>query len=307
MTGHGTVHASREEGAEVGIGRAGTHHGEILQGVFSVDGRCVRGLVTLQCTLFQAEVRASLEPGVRTVEVTPAWKVKALTAARLALDALGLDDVGAHLVIRGAIPVCRGFGSSTSDIVAAVRAILSAAGAQMDQAAIAALAVRSEVASDPLMFDRAVLFAQRDGVVLEDFGVPLPSLDVLGFSTSLDGSGVSTLDFPPARYSAGEVNEFERLRLLLRDALAEDDVHAVGVVASTSARLNQRHLPVPQLEALEQQVRDVGALGLQVAHSGDLAGFLFDSSDRDLEERLDKARRLLARLGVAETWRFSSA
>ena len=290
-----------------GIGRAGAHHGEILQGVFSVDGRLMRGLVTLPCPLFAVEVSAVLEPGRRVIEVAPAWKVKARTAARLTLDAIGLYETGARLLVDGAIPVCQGYGSSTSDVVATVRAICSAVGAQLDETEVAKLAVRSEIASDPLMFDRAVLFAQRDGVVLEDFGVHFPPVEVLGFSTTGHKTGVSTLEFPPARYSTGEAERFEQLRLHVRDALARGDVSALGLVASESTRLNQHHLPVSGLDELIQIARSVAASGLQVAHSGDVAGLLFDPRDADVEARLEEAETLLAAAGIADTWRFRSA
>ena len=289
-----------------GIGRAGAHHGEILQGVFSADGRLMRALVTLPCPLFVAEVSAVLKPDQRVIEVTPAWKVKARTAARLTLDTLGLPETGARLVVHGAIPVCRGYGSSTSDVVATVRAICSALNAQLDETEVAKLAVRSEIASDPLMFNRAVLFAQRDGVVLEDFHAHFPPLEVLGFSTTDHKTGVSTLEFSPARYSKGDAGKFEELRLHLRDALARGDVGALGLVASESTQLNQRHLPVSGLDELIQIMRSVGASGLQVAHSGDVAGLLFDPKDADVEARLEEAEALLAAAGIAETWRFRS-
>jgi uncharacterized protein involved in propanediol utilization len=289
-----------------GTATAGAHHGEILQGVFRVGGRRVRGLVTLPCPLFRTEATVVLDPDRSAVEVTPEWKVKAQTAARLALDAIGLAHVGAEIAIDSAIPVRRGFGSSTSDIVATVRAIMTAADSPFGDEELGALAVRSEIASDPLMFDRALLFAQRQGIVLEDFPGPLPELEVLGFSTSVDGSGVPTLELRPALYSAVEEEEFERLRLRLRAAVAGADVSAVGAVASASARLNQRHLPIALLEALERGVEEVGGVGLQAAHSGDIAGFLFDPSDESLDDRLEEARAFLAGLGIAETWRFRS-
>ena len=290
----------------MGTGTAGAHHGEILQGVFRVGGRPVRGLVTLPCPLFRTEATVLLDWERSAVKVIPEWKAKARTAARLALDAIALTHVGAEVVIDSVIPVRRGFGSSTSDIVATVRAIMTATDSRFDDEDLGALAVRSETASDPLMFDRAVLFAQRDGIVLEDFAGQLPKLEVLGFSTSVDGSGIPTLESRPASYSTAEEDEFERLRLLLRAALASADATAVGAVASASARLNQRHLPVAQLEALEEGVAKVGGIGLQVAHSGDVAGFLFDPSDENLDDRFEETGEFLAGLGINETWRFRS-
>ena len=264
----------------------------------------MRGLVTLPCSRYEAEATIVLMLRDTMIEVEPAWKFKAGRAARLTLDAVGLREVGGRLVLRGAAPVARGFGSSTSDVVATIGAVCSASGSQLGENEIAALAVQSEAASDPLMFDRAVLFAQRDGVVLEDFGARLPPLDVLGFSTTAHGAGVPTLAFPPASYSADEADVFEQLRLRLRDAIAHGDANAVGAVATASACLNQRHLPVENLDRLTRVVNRVGAAGIQVSHSGDIAGLLFDATAADVELQAGEAEALLAQAGLAETWRF---
>jgi uncharacterized protein involved in propanediol utilization len=290
--------------SSAGTGRAGAHHGEILQGVFAGRETLVRGLVTLPYSRYEAEAAIVLVSRDSMIEVEPSWKFKAGRAARLALDAVGLREVSGRLALRGGAPVARGFGSSTSDVVATIRAVCSASGSQLDEHEIATLAVRSEAASDPLMFDRAVLFAQREGVVLEDFGACLPPLHVLGFSTTADGAGVPTLAFPPASYSADEAEDFEQLRLRLRNAVAHGDAIAVGAVATASTRLNQRYLPVENLDRLTRIVDRVGAAGMQVSHSGDIAGLLFDPSAADVELQVGEAERLLAEAGIAETWRF---
>jgi uncharacterized protein involved in propanediol utilization len=289
-----------------GLGRVGAHHGEILQGAFPVDGTIVRGLVTLLCPRFEAAARVVLEPRRRDVNVEPGWKLKARRAARLTLDTLGLHAVGARIVIDDTIPICRGFGSSTGDIVATVKAICSAVGARLDDVQIAKLAVQSEHASDPLMFEHAVLFAHRDGMILEDFRVPLPALEVVGFPTSDHQTGVATLELIPARYSSRDVAEFQELARRLGTALARGNVEELGLVATASARLNQGNLPVPKFKDLTRVAGQVGAAGIQVAHSGDIAGIVFDANDPDLEPKLAEAQILLARLGITSTWRFRS-
>ena len=45
--------------------------------------------------------------------------------------------------------------------------------------------------------------------------------------------------------------------------------------------------------------------GVQVAHSGTVAGFLFDPDD-DAGGRVEHARAGLARLGLCESWEFST-
>ena len=77
-------------------------------------------------------------------------------------------------------------------------------------AEVARIVVEAEAASDNVMFPTPVLFAQREGVVLEDFRRPLPPIEVVGIDTQRDGS-VDTLDFPPAQYTSAEVEVFTAL------------------------------------------------------------------------------------------------
>jgi uncharacterized protein involved in propanediol utilization len=43
---------------------------------------------------------------------------------------------------------------------------------------------------------------------------------------------------------------------------------------------------------------------VEIAHSGDVAGFIFDPAEPDLAARMDEAKMLLATAGIAESWRF---
>jgi uncharacterized protein involved in propanediol utilization len=132
----------------------------------------------------------------------------------------------------------------------------------------------------------------------------LPALEVLGFNT--DPHGVDTLTFPPARYTWWEIEAFRPLVGLIRRAAYSQDPALVGQAASASARINQRHLPKPRFDQLEAVVEAVGALGLQVAHSGTLVGLLFDPADPLLDERINEAQALLAEMTFDTTWRFTS-
>jgi uncharacterized protein involved in propanediol utilization len=289
----------------IGCGRSIAHHGEILQGVFAgPGGRFQRGLVTLPCAVLRSSARFDLDPA-SPLNVEPSWKVKALEAARLALRHFDRPSAGGRLIIRSDIPPRWGFGSSTSDVIAALQAVASALNRRLPCDVVAALAVRAETASDAVMFeDRAVLFAQRAGVVLEDFGCALPPLDVLGFNADATGCGVDTLLTPPAEYSWWECQAFRPLLGLLRRALHAQDPRLLGQVASASARINQRHFAKPCFDRLEELVREVGAVGLQVAHTGSVFGFLFDSCDVHRERRIDLARCRLAALGLGPVWHF---
>ncbi|MEU5695585.1 kinase [Actinosynnema sp. NPDC020468] len=292
----------------VGHGRAsvGVHHGEILQGAFEERGEVHRGLVTLPCDLYSVTATYSVGGGDE-VTVVPPWKHKARRAAVATLAALDRRRWGGVLRLGNQVPPARGFGSSTSDVVAAIRAVQNAIGDELTPPEVARLAVQAETASDSLMFDGLpVLFAQRRGIVLEQFDAPLPAITVLGFGTSVDGRGVDTLALPPAAYGRREVEMFSHLRRGLRLALRERDVTLLGQVATESAMMNLPHLPITGFDRILRIARRCGASGVQTAHSGDIAGLIFDGLDPDLARRIALSEELLLAAGVEQTWQFST-
>ncbi|HEU4559958.1 MAG TPA: hypothetical protein VFS20_19065, partial [Longimicrobium sp.] len=282
------------------------HHGEIVQGMFySSDGTVEHGLVTLPCTLFRTSVRfRPLRSGPLTVE--PGDRLRARAAARLTLDALGRTGWGGAIRIESNVPVQWGCGSSTTDVLATIRAVADAFNVVLDPAWIAGLAVAAETASDSLMFGpgRAVLFAQRRGRVLLDLGGPLPQVRVLGFNTEGE-HGVATLSLPPVPYTAWEIEAYRAVLGLLRRAVERQDAALLGRVATASTVIMQRHRPKRQMPELLRLTKEVGALGIQVAHSGTVAGFLF-APGAAADDRIERARAGLRRLGIAASWEFST-
>jgi len=297
--------------AAVGSGAAGVaelhaHHGEILQGVFyDSDDRVEQGLVTLPCSLYRTRVTfRPLCAGPLTVE--PGDRARARVAARLALDAVGRTGWGGSVRIDSNVPLGWGCGSSTTDVVTTIRAVADAFGVALPAEWIAMLAVTSEIASDSLMYgsERAVLFAQRRGRLLRDLGGPLPLVHVLGFNTEVD-SGVATLSLLPCKYSGWEVEAFQSILGLLCRAVDHQDPRLLGCAATASAEINQRHRPKRFLPQLRQIASHTGAVGLQVAHSGTVAGLLFEPGS-DAAQRIDDARTMLRRLGLQRSWEFNT-
>jgi uncharacterized protein involved in propanediol utilization len=303
----GSLH--REQGDQVSLTavRIGTacapiHHGEIMQGSFRAGGRIRRGLVTLPCPLYRAQATFIPEPS-GPVRVRPAWREKARRAAELTVAEIE-PRTGGFLEVDSDVPLCRGLGSSTSDVLAAIWAVADSFGLVLPRATVARLAVAAERASDSLMFDQsAVLFAHREGGLIEDFGASLPPLHVLGFGT---GEPVDTLTFRPARYTERELDRFDELRSMLRRALAGQDAGLIGQVATASTWINQKHLPIPRLEGVCAAAAEVGAVGVHTAHSGDIAGILFDRHVPELDYRVAVAQKLLQDLGHNDQWRFDS-
>jgi len=281
---------------ELYVGAGPGHHGEILQGVFRDDaGRLHRGLVSLPCPLFNsvAWARQREAPGI---ELDPPEKVKVRKAVALLIERRALSHRGMMIRVRNNIPAGFGLGSSTADILAALRAVARACGIRLVPTELFGIAVEAELASDGTMFTRcATLVAHREGKVIERYQRSLPPLGLI--SANMDpAQPVPTTDFPPARYDATEIAEFGQLRGRLRIAIATSDPAAIGQVSSMSAAINQRHLPQPLLPDIRDIARRHRAYGIQVAHSGRMVGLLIppdlDHTDRRVAGALGSMREI---------------
>lgn len=269
-SGRRHAHASRH----IAVGHASGHHGEILQGVFRDDmGAKHRGLVTLLCPYFESIAWGELTTE-QVVTIDPPDRVKAARAAELLLKELGRSDLGLRLRIRSNIPAGYGLGSSTADILAALRSVAVALGQRLTPEHLLSLAVKAETASDATMFtEEAVLIAHRDGVLLDRFEKPLPDFTLVSVNVAPDNP-VETLQFAPARYTDAEIETFGVLWRDLRIAVEAGDLSLLGKVATVSARINQRHLPQPNFGLIVEIAEQGQACGIQVAHSGRMIGIM---------------------------------
>ena len=288
----------------VGHGACSAHHGEILQGMFEDNGELHRALISIPFGHLTSEARFQSDENIKSIVVEPGNCVKARAAAELNLRECGRKH-GGYLTLSSNIPTRIGLGSSTADVVATIEATAEGCGVVLSAEEKAEFAVAAEISSDSSMFDnRVVLFAQRDGFVLEYFSGQYPHLYIAGFNTDPHGLGVDTLAFPPATYTLKEIKSFQMLRALMRRAIKDGSAALLGRVASSSARINNSHLKKKHFDQLERLVEVVGALGIQVAHSGTIAGLIFDPATAELGERLFETNARVAELYGTETWCF---
>lgn len=290
---------------QVGYAKAMAHHGEILQGVFpDEDGKLHRGLLTLPLPGKVSHVTFWPDDGLG-IRTRPEGRSKAARAARLTLDELGHPDADGSLTIESTIPLGCGYGSSTADVVASICAVAAAARSQISRTTICRLAVAAETATDAIAFGgQAVLFAHREGTVLEYLPGDYPPLYVIGFSASED-EPVDTLGMPPAHYTGTEIETFRMLRGHLRHAVAKQDAQSIARVASVSARINQGYLPKRRFDDLLRLAQNGGARGVQVAHSGNRMGILLDARDGGSADRAESIARAAQTEGFTDIIRFA--
>jgi uncharacterized protein involved in propanediol utilization len=280
-------------------------HGELLQGqIQDHKHRYRRFLISLPCERFYSKV--TFAPSIGSpLRVEPAHKCKLKKVVELTLEGFGLAPVGGLITLDSNIAEGKGYGSSTADCVAGALATAEAVAGHITDADVAKLVVAAEIASDNFMFNRAVLFAHREGVVLSELGPRLPRLEVLGIDTDQAGI-VPTLEYLPAVYGWRQVQYFQTLVAGAERAIRFQDLALLGRVATSSATINQQFLPKPMFSELCRLAKSVHALGVAVAHSGTVLSLLFDPSDARLEHNIAEAYLMLETLGIVDVLRFQT-
>lgn len=221
--------------------------------------------------------------------VFPADRIKTAQAVRKALDREGYPGLGAVIDVASSLPIGKGMGSSTADLSAACFAVAAALGRRLSPESVAEIALSIEP-SDATFSRGIVLFDHVEGQIYEQLGEPFP-LGVLALDF---GGAVDTLEFHRRQDLAGlnAANEtaVSRALELVRESLRRQDPARLGEGATISALANQLILPKPNLEALIEYALSRGAYGVNVAHSGTVAGVLLPPG-REAEESLARGFR----------------
>ncbi|MFN7924970.1 MAG: hypothetical protein U0Q16_33035 [Bryobacteraceae bacterium] len=256
-----------------GHGSAIGHVGELLQGALRLRGRVEPFLVTLPAPSLVCHAR--VRPA-RLWNVTPAGSSRALRAAMIAAGHCRIRGPLA-LDLHSAIPRGRGFGSSTADCVAAIRAVADYAGIEICSKHIGAIACEAESASDSTMFGlEPVVFLPRRGECLHRFEGAWP--EIACEFLDLGGPPVDTLACPLPRYSHAELDEFEKLLADLSQAFRRRDPSSLGRIATRSGAIHQRHRPHSRWAVLRASASD--AHGVAISHSGTAAAILLAGQER---------------------------
>lgn len=280
-------------------------HGELLQGQMQDDQhRYRRFLISLPCDRLHTTVAFVPDVGgVLTVE--PAYKSKVQKVVKLTLERFGIFHLGGLITVKSNIPEGKGYGSSTADCIAGARAAADAVAGTLTDEEVAQVVVSAEIASDSFMFNRAVLFAHREGIVLSEFGPRLPRFEVLGIDMDVAGV-VHTLEYPPAIYDWRQIQYFQILVAAAERAIRQGDLALLGRVATSSAVINEQFLPKPMFSELCRLMESAHALGIAVAHSGTVLSILFNPWEPRIETNIRQAYRDLETLGITDVLRFQT-
>lgn len=250
--------------------------GELAQGM--LDG--ILCMVTCPIDVYSTAT-VELSPGESGISA-PADSPKARRAVSATLDYLGTTGMEARLSLDSLLPRGKGMASSTADVAASIAATGAALGRELSPAQVAEIALGVEP-SDGVMFPNVSIFDHRKGRIAVTLGTPPPMrVVVLDF-----GGSVDTLEFNRTDREASLKRLGPRMTeavSLIKDGIVRGDPLRIGHGATVSAVANQEVLFNPYLETVLELSRRVGAVGVNVAHSGTVIGMLF-RNDSELAER----------------------
>ncbi len=259
--------------------------GELAQGM--LDG--ILCMITCPIDVYST---ATVEVSPGTGDVTaPCGFPKARRAVQATLQFLGLREMDAELTMKSPLPRGKGMGSSTADVSASIVAAAAAlnAGLSPDQVASIALSVEP---SDGVMLPHVALFDHRKGRIARTLGPPPPMRVV-----ALDfGGSVDTLEFNRTERESVLMSlapRMEEAASLIEDGIIHGDALRIGRGATISAEANQQVLFNPHLDAVREFSRQVGAVGVNAAHSGTVLGLLFQEDSALADRATELAMREL--------------
>ena len=178
--------------------------------------------------------------------------------------------------------------SSSADLTAAIAATGLALGQELSTEQIAQIALSIEP-TDGVMIPGVALFDHRAGTIHESLGPP-PPIEIVAIDL---GGTVDTVQFNMVdrfqRWRAVNEQTTEALRLL-RQGISEQDPVLVGQGASISADASQLVLSKPRLDEVKECAVAVGAVGINVGHSGTIMGVLLDARNKRGASTFHKAK-----------------
>ena len=234
--------------------------GELVQGVC----HGTPFLLTCPVPIFSTAV-VSDEPGFSRLPP------KAAQAVNLTLSYLHCSSFPYHLQLVSSIPRGKGMASSSADVAAVIQAVACACGRTLSEQDVGHLAARVDP-TDGVFARGLSLIQYRRGNIIRSYE-PVPPMNV----AILDTGG--TVDTQTFHHQWDKTMPYHTAPAVAALSLLDKEPteEQIGEAATMSALAHQNILPKPALPQLIQACREMGALGVNAAHSGTVCGVLFPS------------------------------
>jgi len=200
------------------------------------------------------------------------------------LNYFGLSekDVNLKIEIFSEIPLAKGMGSSSTDIIGIILGVSILLDKEISADEVAKLALTIEP-TDGIMYKDIVCFDHLKKGLLERIGQS-PLLDVLVIDP---GGCVDTLEFNQRkdliRLRLENQKEIAQALELVKKGTIEKNIKLIGEGATLSALCNQKILFKKELEEVISTSYKRGVVGVNVAHSGVVLGVLLPPNYSEIE------------------------
>jgi len=199
-------------------------------------------------------------------------------------------DINLKIKISSEIPLKKGMGSSSADIVGIILGVGFLLDKKISTDEVAKLTLTIEP-TDGIMYEGIVSFDHLKKGLLERIGQP-PLLDILVIDP---GGCVDTLEFNQredlVKFRLENQKDIARALELVKRGIRENNISLIGKGATLSALCNQNILFKKELEKIISVSQKIGAVGVNVAHSGVVLGVLLPpnhSEIKDLKKEITK-------------------
>ncbi len=228
---------------------------------------------------------------------------KSAMALKQTMTSLGKEELPWGLCLESSLPRGKGMASSSADIAATVAAVALAFDYRTYPEEIMRIAASIEP-TDGVFYPQVVCINHMNGDWLASYQ-GLPAFRISVFDT---GGVIDTLCYhEQAKDEGGENRSAEALALFEKGWQAKDE-RLLAEAAVVSARNNQSLLYKEGLEELLAFVREQGALGINIAHSGTVIGVLWPEKfpDESLQLATREIRHRFPRLALIMQTRLQS-
>lgn len=256
--------------------------GELVQG--KVNG--IDFLVTCPINLY-SEVSV-----IKKEDNSSTLAPKMQLAMEKTLSYLKINPISLYIKTSTQMPLGKGMASSSADISAICQSIALSFGKKLTPHQIADIALSIEP-TDGIFYPGITMFDHRYGKVRHSLGDP-PPITVVIFDI---GGEIDTLLFNQ-RQDLDYLNQEKEKQVsealeLVVEGIKQKDIYKIGRGATLSALANQKILNKPPLEELIDTAMQVGAVGVNVAHSGTVAGVLFpNKTSKPHDDFLEKLQKI---------------
>lgn len=171
------------------------------------------------------------------------------------------------------IPKGKGFASSTADLCASYKCMISLFGRPFDIDELIEECIKIEP-TDSIIFDKMTLFDYKKGRFYEVLG-EYKEFSILVFEGNkiVDTVKFNSLNLP-------KLKDISEVLPVIREGIREGDILKISKASTISILKNQHRIRYEVMDEIINIMNKTGGLGIIGGHSGDVIGIIYDDNEK---------------------------